>query len=296
RESGPVVTKPPPDPIEEVAPDQKPEGDNVQWISGYWAWDDDRGDYLWVSGFWRAPPPGRRWLAGHWQETDKGWLWVAGFWTPANTDRLQYLPPPPPTLDNGPPTPAPDENSTYAPGCWVYRETRYLWRPGYWVAYTPHWVWTPAHYAWTPGGCLFIADYWDHPLDERGLLFAPVRFDRRLWAGAGRSYVPQYVVASDFLMGALFVSPGARHYCFGDYFDERYEKRGFVAWTDYHPSRGAFDPNFSYYRHQHAAEPRWEPGLRELYRARRSGEVPRPPHTFAEQARVVQTLAVNKTT
>ena len=39
-EPGIVVTRPPPDPIEEVPPDQRPEGANVAWIPGYWAWDD----------------------------------------------------------------------------------------------------------------------------------------------------------------------------------------------------------------------------------------------------------------
>ncbi|HLZ08844.1 MAG TPA: hypothetical protein VKT80_09675, partial [Chloroflexota bacterium] len=82
-EPGMVAPKAPPELIDEVSPDQKPEGDNVQWISGYWSWDEDRTDYVWVSGFWRVPPPGRRWLAGHWQPIDKGWQWVAGFWTPA---------------------------------------------------------------------------------------------------------------------------------------------------------------------------------------------------------------------
>src|SRR4051794_5307757 len=68
---GVVVNKLPPAPIDEVPPDQKPEGDNVQWIPGYWGWDGEQKDYLWVSGFWRAPPPGRRWLPGHWQQTDQ---------------------------------------------------------------------------------------------------------------------------------------------------------------------------------------------------------------------------------
>src|SRR5205823_605351 len=140
----------------------------------YWAWDGEQKDYLWVSGFWRAPPPGRRWLPGHWQQIDRGWLWAAGFWTPIATAEVHYLPPPPPTLEHGPAAPAPDATSSYVPGCWVYQQTRYLWRPGYWIAYRPHWVWTPAVYVWTPGGCLFIDGYWDHPLDERGLLFAPV--------------------------------------------------------------------------------------------------------------------------
>src|SRR5437764_1416829 len=50
---GPVIAKQPPEPIEEVPPEEKPEGDSVQWIPGYWAWDDDQNDFLWVSGFWR---------------------------------------------------------------------------------------------------------------------------------------------------------------------------------------------------------------------------------------------------
>jgi hypothetical protein len=104
------------------------------------------------------------------------------------------------------------------------------------------------------------------------------------------------VVATDFLFGALFVGPAVHHYYFGDYFDERYARRGFVAWTDYHIGRGAFDPNFSYYRHVHAAEPRWEPALRELYRGRRAGDVPRPPRTLVQQREAVRNIAINKTT
>ena len=57
-EPGVVVNMAPPNPIEEMPPDQRPEGLNVTWIPGYTAWDDERNDYLWVSGVWRAPPPG----------------------------------------------------------------------------------------------------------------------------------------------------------------------------------------------------------------------------------------------
>src|SRR3972149_4100307 len=57
-EPGIVVAMAPPNPIEEVPPDQRREGVNVTWIPGYPAWDDERNDYLWVSGVWRAPPPG----------------------------------------------------------------------------------------------------------------------------------------------------------------------------------------------------------------------------------------------
>src|SRR4051812_36475341 len=49
-EPGVVVKKAPPEPIEELPPEEKPEGDNVAWIPGYWAWDDERNDFLWISG------------------------------------------------------------------------------------------------------------------------------------------------------------------------------------------------------------------------------------------------------
>src|SRR6266542_6095247 len=37
-----VVRKQPPQPLPELPPEQKPEGANVMWIPGYWAWDDER--------------------------------------------------------------------------------------------------------------------------------------------------------------------------------------------------------------------------------------------------------------
>src|SRR6266566_4961636 len=88
---GIVVPRRPPDPIAELPPDEKPSGDNVQWIPGYWAWDSDRSDFLWVSGFWRAVPPGRKWLPGHWAEVAGGRQWVSGFWAADSRQDAQYL-------------------------------------------------------------------------------------------------------------------------------------------------------------------------------------------------------------
>ncbi len=286
----PLVTKQPPDPISELPPDQRPEGDNVQWIPGYWAWDQDQNDFLWVSGFWRVPPPGRQWVPGNWHEVEGGWQWVPGFWASADQDQLQYLPAPPPSIDEGPSTPAPDSTSTYVPGCWVYRETRYFWRPGFWCPYQPGWLWIPAHYLWTPGGYLFVEGYWDHPLELRGLLFAPVRLARRLLAAERWYYTPQYVVQPDFLLSALFVRPVTAHYYFGDYFDPRYVRAGFVPWIDYRIGRSAFDPNFNYYRTSFAGYGRWERGLRDLYTARYRGDIPRPPRTLVQQNEVIQNI------
>src|SRR3954447_19853543 len=37
----PIVPKRPPDGIDEMPPEEQPEGANVGWIPGYWAWEDD---------------------------------------------------------------------------------------------------------------------------------------------------------------------------------------------------------------------------------------------------------------
>src|SRR5579884_4256073 len=47
---GPVVPQTPPPPIPEEPAAQQPEGANVQWVGGYWAWDADSNQFLWVSG------------------------------------------------------------------------------------------------------------------------------------------------------------------------------------------------------------------------------------------------------
>ena len=62
----------------------KPDED-VLWMPGYWHWDDDRDDFLWVSGIWRTPPPNKRWVAGYWREEEQGAVWVGGFWTESTT-------------------------------------------------------------------------------------------------------------------------------------------------------------------------------------------------------------------
>jgi hypothetical protein len=278
----PVVAKEPPAPVDEAPPDQKPDGDNVQWIPGYWQYDEGRADFLWVSGFWRTPPPGRQWTPGHWDRVEGGWQWVSGSWVSTEQEQVTYLPPPPATIDVGPSTPPPDEDSIYVPGCWVYRETRYRWRPGYFIASRPDFCWTPAHYDWTPAGCVFEDGYWDYPLAQRGLLFAPVTFDAQLLQQPDFVYTPQYVVSSDFLPTALFVGPSCHDYYFGDYFGDRDDHRGFRAWGDYRIGRYSHDPLFDYYRTTFA-DRGWERGIRDLYAARYNGDAARPPHTLEQQ-------------
>jgi hypothetical protein len=290
---GPIIAKKVPDPVEEAPPDQKPDGHDVRWIPGYWAWDAESNDYLWISGFWRDVPPGHRWVAGTWQQVAGGWQWSPGFWAADEVTSVNYVAPPPAPIDAGPSVPASQPTDIYVPGCWVWRQPRFLWRPGYWVGYRPGWVWVPAHYVCTPGGCVFIEGYWDRPLEGRGLLFAPVRIRRRVLAGW--VYTPRFVIRSDFLMGALFIGPARHQYYFGDYFADSYVKRGFVAWMDYRPTKQSYDPCYSYYRMVYRSDPAWDRNLHTFYQARFSGAVPRPPHTFVQQEQTIRTLSVNRT-
>jgi WXXGXW repeat (2 copies) len=292
-EAGPIADKAPPEPIDELPPDQKPEGDDVEWIPGYWAWENEDKDFLWVSGFWRDMPPDRRWVPGTWQEAADGWHWTPGFWAPEAAETIEYSPPPPRNIDAGPSTPAVRETDVYTPGCWIWHESRFYWRPGFWVEYRPDWVWVPAQYSWTPGGCVFVEGYWDHPLHLRGMLFAPIRPRAEVVAF---TYRPAYVIQTDFLLSAMFVGPARRHYHFGDYFEERYEKSGYVAWMNYQPTRRVPDPVFSYYRATYRTQPAWSESLTTLYAARRSGEVARPPRTLVQQNTVVNNITNNKTT
>ncbi|OAI54339.1 hypothetical protein AYO44_03460 [Planctomycetaceae bacterium SCGC AG-212-F19] len=275
----PIVLKEPPRAIEESPPEMRPDGNNVQWITGYWAWDDEVRDFVWVSGFWRDVPPGRRWVPGYWTRLADGWQRVAGFWGEIERVENQYLPPPPASLEAGPSVLAPGSDYSWTPGVWVWRD-RYLWRPGYWLRCYPGWVWHPAYYVWTPAGYVYVAGYWDYPIDTCGLLFAPVRFYRPVWTFANWFWRPRYVVANPYLYSSLFVGPGNSFY-FGDYYGPRYA--GYRPWIDYRlGTSGLFDPLYGYARWHNRNDPRWETNLANTFAARRAGEQT-VPRTLAQQ-------------
>ncbi|HEX3149940.1 MAG TPA: hypothetical protein VHR66_17820 [Gemmataceae bacterium] len=300
----PVIPKEPPKAIEELPPDQKPEGDNIQWMSGYWSWDDDKKDFLWVSGFWRNAPPGRSWVPGSWRKAGDGWQWTGGFWSTATAAKaeIQYLPQPPAPLDDaGPVTPAPSEAHVYVPGTWVYRE-RYVWRPGFWCEHRPNWIWTAAHYRWTPAGYVFIDGYWDYPLADRGVLFAPVYIAPAVYTAPAFVYTPAYVVREDCLFGAFFCRRGFGAYYFGDYFAPSYVNLGFTAWCGHvGVSIGIgfgrfYDPMFSYYRCGFRSDPFWGGGgITNLYAGRYRGDYMRPPTTLVQQTTVINNITKNTT-
>src|SRR6188508_2973464 len=89
---GAVVPKEPPAAIDEVPPEQKPEGNDIEWIPGYWWWDEEETGFFWVSGFWRDMPPERRWVPGNWQPVEDGWQWSPGFWASEEEKVIPYVP------------------------------------------------------------------------------------------------------------------------------------------------------------------------------------------------------------
>ncbi|MCE9555082.1 MAG: hypothetical protein K8T91_17155 [Planctomycetes bacterium] len=236
-----VITKAPPEAIEEIPPEVRPEGRNVQWIPGYWNWDNERSDFIWVSGVWRDAPPGQRWIPGNWATVDGGYQWTSGVWVDENTESLTYLPHPPETLDEGPTSEVPDGNYFWVPGGWNWTQDRYAWRPGYWSRGYEGWVWMPSRYMYTPRGSIYSAGYWDYPLGRRGWLFAPVAF-RGGYYNQGYYYTPSSIVDAALLTASLFVNPYGRHYFYGDY----YGRRGYQPWFAYHMNRRGYDPFFAY--------------------------------------------------
>jgi hypothetical protein len=282
-EPGVVVPKAPPELIEELPPDERPEGANVTWIPGYWAWDDERNDFLWVSGVWRALPPGREWVAGYWRQTGQGFQWTSGYWADATASETTYLPAPPATVEVGPNIAAPSEDYGWTPGCWVWYQGRYAWRPGYWVAGRSDWDWSPSYYVWTPRGYVFVDGYWDYSVERRGVLFAPVYFESGVYARRGYRYSPSIVIDLGAFSDHLFLRPSYNQYYFGDYYAPSYSSAGFYASFSFQSGRYGYDPIYAHQRWEHRQDREWEHRVQTTYDYRRDHEDARPPRTWAAQ-------------
>jgi hypothetical protein len=293
---GLVAPKPPPEAIEELPPDQKPDGANVDWIPGYWAWDDERNDFLWVSGLWRALPPGRQWVPGYWGIAAEGVQWTSGYWAGAQESEVEYLPEPPATVEEGPSYAAPSADYIWAPGCWVWHQTRYAWQPGYWVIAQPDWTWIPAHYVWAPRGYIFVNGYYDHSVARRGVLFAPVYFTSSIYARSGFSYSPVAAINPGVFTSHLFLRPGYGHYYFGDYYGSNYSSLGFSPWFSFYSSRRGYDPFYAHQRWSHQSDRQWHQRVEADFVHRRDHEDARPPRTWtAQRALMTREASSNQT-
>jgi hypothetical protein len=291
-----AVRKKPPAPLEEMPPEERPDGE-VSWIAGYWAWDDDRNDYLWVSGCWRAKPPGKDWVAGYWREQGDAWQWVPGFWHEAAAEtgkakEVVYYPEPPAPPNVAPPGEPPTAESFFVPGYWSWNGERYVWHAGYWARVQPGYVWVPAHYRWTPYGYIYVAGYWDVAVARRGMLYAPVVVDPYV-VGAAYVYTPVYAVPHVVVVDTLFVRPCCCHYYFGDYYGPRYEAIGFESCYVY--SRRNYDSIIVYERWEHRDNPAWFSVQVNLFSDRFAGRAPLPPRTLVQQNSIIQQNITNVT-
>ncbi len=278
-----VVTRAVPDSIEELPPDQRPEGDNVTWIPGYWAWDDDRNDFLWVSGVWRALPPGRQWMSGYWGRSSRGSQWTSGYWADAELTEIEYLPEPPDSVEAGPNIQAPSADYIWIPGCWVWHHGGYAWRPGYWERAESDWNWVPDHYVSAPRGYVFVDGYWDYSVSRRGVLFAPVYFDPLVSTRAGFRYSPATVIDLGVFNDHLFLRSRSRHYYFGDYYAADYRDAGFYSRFSFQSSGRGYDPIYAHQRWQHRENHDWERHVEVDFQYRRDHEDARPPRTLTLQ-------------
>jgi hypothetical protein len=282
-QAGLVAPKEPPSNIMENAPAQRPVGEEFVLVPGYWAWDADRNDYIWVSACWRAAPPNMSWVPGYWSKVDGGWEWVAGFWTKGGAEEIEYLPAPPVLADVQPSGSPPSEDNIWVPSCQYWQEDHYAMRPGYWLTARQGWVWMPSHYIWTPRGYVFSPGHWDYSLERRGMLFAPVYFSPSLRIRAGFSFSPGIVISTGMLQVNLFTSPRYSHYYFGDYYDDAYLRIGIFPQFESERIHTWYDPIYVYDRwHNHRTEPRWEEYERKEYDRRRADKDLRPPKTYRE--------------
>ncbi len=283
---GMIVPKQPPADIKETPPEYQPEGQNVQWFPGYWAWDEDRDDFIWISGVWRDPPPGKRWVPGYWAQVTGGFQWVAGFWIDEQVEEMQYLKPPPQSLEQGPSVASPGDNYFYIPGNWIYANNDYRWSGGYWAPYRENWVYVQPHWVWTPRGCIYVSGYYDWRLPSRGQIFAPVYFNPVVYQRPAYYYTPRCVINTSNLFVHLWVRDSYSHYYFGNYYGQTYSNRQFTPWCNYNSQPRCYDPLLSYcnvHYHQQGVNYSGRMQSWHTHYANNSHANERPPNTWRDQ-------------
>jgi len=292
-----IVPNQPPANLEEVPPSEKPAGADIVWVPGYWAWDADRNDFIWVSGCWRNAPPNTYWVPGHWLQVDTGWEWLGGFWKPIEAgaqQEIEYLPAPPASFEVESPGSPPQSDQIWVPGCWYWSQGGFVPRHGYWITEQVGWTWVPSHYAWTPRGYIFCQGHWDYDLDNRGVLFTPAYFPPNVLR-SGFVFSPSVCVDLGMLRLNLFTYPRYRHYYFGDYYDDGYRRVGIFPWYQCQTIHTWYDPLFVYDRwHFQKTDPHWAADQARQFALLRSNRDLRPARTLADLQTQMSRLPANR--
>ena len=245
--AGVMVDKEPPALIDEIPPEVRPAGDNIQWLPGYWGWDAEAKEFLWVSGTYRNAPPGQRWIPGYWNKGVGGYQWMSGFWLTGEVQQVTYNAAPPRSVERGPTSAAPAANYFWVPGVFQPTGGKYAWRPGYWAPYQQNYVWVPGRNMLTAGGYVYAPGYWDYRLDQRGTLFAPARINLAANANSRVRFTPATVIPAAALQYHLFAQANSNTYLFGNYYGEQYASAGIRPWYASQIVKGVPDPMFGYY-------------------------------------------------
>ena len=80
---------------------------------------------------------------------------------------------------------------------------------------------------------------------RRGLLFAPVYFERVVYTQPSFVYTPVTVVNTTVITQHFFVRPNYGQYYFGDYYAPNYAQRGIVPWFAFQERRVGYNPIFA---------------------------------------------------
>ena len=253
------VEKAPPPPMSE-RPGVDPPSATAEWIEGYWEWDPGRNDFVWVTGTWRVPPPGRFWVNGYWKRDDKGWYRVPGFWSERKTDRLDYRKDGPPQdhPDDEPGDP-PNSECFYVPGQYHPDGDGVVWRKGYWTKTQPGWSWVPAQWVRQPDGWMFQDGYWDRTLEDRGILFTPAEVDKGARGADDLTYQPYSKVAPEMYgqLNGAFGRPNSNYDGYpGVYYDDSGRYYGYASYGYLNGYYGYLDyPYYGGYGYPYDATP-----------------------------------------
>ena len=89
-----------------------------------------------------------------------------------------------------------------------------------------------------PAGISSYAGYWDMPVANRGLMFAPVYYPQPVYAQPGFVFTPSISIAGPAVTANLFVSAGTNQYLFGDYYAQNNVSVGITPWFSFSFSTG----------------------------------------------------------
>lgn len=231
--SAATIAARPPTNVFELIPGTKPKGNDVQWVPGYWSYFDDAGDFVWIAGFYRDVPPGRKWVEGYWLESTQGFTWISGYWG-AQGESGSVLPEPPANRNDMPGSTSPSGETFWMPGEWSYVDSQYTWKPGFWTKFHDEWTWQPTYFIDTTEGYIQVSGYWDYQPKYRGVPYAPVIFAQ---IPNNYEFAPIYSIGKplDVLLH-LFAKENGRGYFYGNYYAQAALLAGYSPWYQLSPN------------------------------------------------------------